>query len=196
MVMNSEKLDSKLNQLFSRLAMEKKKIFVAAVLVLLMMFMWIRLLSGKGPQSAQASVPTGDSASTNSSSVGNNVKFFELPYVEGRHDVLARDFFRMESDVFGSGSDVSIIATQGGSEIQELARRLRLDAISMGSRPQAFINDKLVEKGDVLIIGEGSKVYECKIVSIEENKVIVKYETSEIELNLKQPDDRANVFED
>ena len=44
------------NRLFSHLAAEKKKSVLALCMISLMAFMWIKVLSGKGPQKAAARV--------------------------------------------------------------------------------------------------------------------------------------------
>jgi hypothetical protein len=184
---NSDKTDSALNRLVDRLAADKKKCVIAAALIVLMIFMWIRLLGGKGPQSAGAAVLP-KLTERNLSSPVENLKFVfvELPYVEGRHDVLARDFFRMDGQF--SGTEASIVSTDSGKDgAREVAQGLRLEAISMGPQSEAFINDKLVKVGDMIVV-EGSKSYQCQVKSIRANSVIVKYGETEIELKLKQPD--------
>jgi len=44
-----------------------------------------------------------------------------------------------------------------------------------------------VKVGETVVV-EGSKSYQCQVRSIRANSVIVKYEETEIELKLKQPD--------
>lgn len=194
----TDKTNNALNKLLEQLAANKKKSVIAAVLIVLMIFMWIRLLGGKGPKSAQAIMSPQINGAGLSSTAGNlNVMFIELPYISGRHDVLVRDFFRMNGQFFSSAEKVSIIsADKDKNEAREVAKGLRLDAISTGRQPEAFINDRLVKVGDAIIVVEGLKSYECEIKSIEENSVVVKYGETEIELKLKQPDEAAERFED
>jgi hypothetical protein len=181
---NIDKTDNGLNRLLNQLAAQKKKSVIAAALILLMVFMWVRLLADKGPNNAHATV-TGGGLSEAVQKL--KVKFIRLPFVYGRHDVLARDIFRMDGRFFGE-ADASIVSTDAAVDgVREVAQGLRLDAISTGTQPEAFINDKLVKVGDTVLV-EGSKTYECEIVSIKENVVLVKYGDAEIELKLKQPD--------
>ncbi len=181
---NIDKTDNGLNQLLNQLAAQKKKGVIAAALIVLMIFMWVRLLSDKGPKNVHAAV-TGSGLSEAAQKL--KVKFIKLPFVQGRHDVLARDFFKMDGQFFGR-SEASIVSIDGGIDgVREVAQGLRLDAISTGTQPEAFINDRLVKVGDTVLV-EGSKTYECEIVSIKENVVLVKYGEAEIELKLKQPD--------
>jgi hypothetical protein len=181
---NMDTTDNGLNRLLNQLAAQKKKGVVAAALIVLMVFMWFRLLTDKGPQQVQAAV-TGNSL--NEAVQKLKVKFIKLPFIQGRHDVLARDFFKMDSRFFGR-ADTSIVSTDTAVDgVGEVVQGLRLDAISTGAQPEAFINDRLVKVGDTVLV-EGSKTYECEIVSIKVNSVLVKYGDAEIELKLKQPD--------
>jgi hypothetical protein len=181
---NIDKTDNGLNQLLNQLAAQKKKGLIAAALIVLMVFMWVRLLTGKGPNNVHAAV-TGSGLSEAAQKL--KVKFIKLPLVRGRHDVLARNFFRMDGQFFGR-ADASIVSTDTAANgVGEVAQGLRLDAISTGKQPEAFINDRLVKVGDTVLV-EGSKTYECEIVSIKANSVLVKYGDAEIELKLKQPD--------
>jgi hypothetical protein len=181
---NIDKTDDRLNRLLNQLAAQKKKGVIAAALIVLMVFMWLRLLTDKGPQQVHAAV-TGNSLNETVQKL--KVKFIKLPFVHGRNDVLARDFFKMDSQFFG-GADASIVSTDGAVDgVREVVKGLRLDAISTGQQPEAFINDRLVKVGDTVLV-EGSKTYECEIVSIKKNSVLVKYGDAEIELKLKQPD--------
>lgn len=196
MAIQIEHTGSALNRLVSQLAADKKKAVIAVALVLLMAFMWIRLIAGKGTRSAKAAV-TPVTGTDLDSTARSKVVFIELPCVQGRHDVLARDFFKLDDRSFSASEEMSIISQNSAEQgVREVAQRLRLDAISTGEEPEAFINDKLLKVGDVLVLGEGSKVYECEIMSIKANVVLVKYEEAEIELKLKQPDEAAQRFED
>jgi len=185
---NDNKTNGLLNRLLSILAAQKKKGIIAAVLISLMVFMWVRLLAGKGTQSARASVASPlTAANAKSAAAKAEIVAVELPFVQGRHDVLARDFFRIDAQAFGAAEQVSIVSGDVGDQsARQLAQRLRLEAICMGPKPQAFINDKLVTAGETLVVVDGSKSYECEVKSIKENSVLLKYGTTEVELKLKE----------
>jgi hypothetical protein len=51
------------------------------------------------------------------------------------------------------------------------AEKLELIAIVNGKKPQVFIEDKLLEKGQSLKFVFGDKIYEFKVVNILEDKV-------------------------
>jgi hypothetical protein len=196
MAIQSDNRGSGLNRLVSQLGADKKKAVIAVGLVLLMVFMWVRLIGGKGAKSARAAVTPVTDTDLNSTAQ-SKVVFVELPYVGGRHDVLARDFFRLDGQAFSASEEVSIVSDNSTEQgVREVAKRLRLEAISTGAQPEAFINDKLLKVGDVLVLDGGSRSYECEIVSIKANVVLVKYEEAEIELKLKQPNEAAQRFED
>jgi hypothetical protein len=188
MKMNGNKTNGGFNRLLNQLAADRKKFFIAAALIVLMVFMWVRLLGGEGPQSAHAATTLPVTAgSVASAAVKVRSIPVALPYIEGRHNVLARDFFRIDGQ-FSGAAGASIVSTDTGKDgVREVAQGLRLDAISTGPQPEAFINDRLVKVGDTIVV-EGSKRYPCQVMSISANSVIVKYEEIEIELKLKQPD--------
>ncbi|MFA5422582.1 MAG: hypothetical protein WC374_01830 [Phycisphaerae bacterium] len=178
---NNSKTSSSLNRLKAYLAAEKKKTALAAALIIFMIFLWIRVFNSKGPNAVKANPVTQQANANINNEKENKIEFIKLPRVEGRHDVLARDFFRMDGQFSGGARVVSTDSSTNG--VREVAEGLRLDAISMGTQPEAFINDRLVKVGDVITV-EGSKLYQCKVVSISESSVILKFEETEIELKL------------
>jgi len=182
------------NRIVSRLAAEKKKTVFALCLIAVMVLMWARVLSRKAPQDAQAATMT---QQMNPVVTGLDsqlkISFIELPEVAGRNDLITRDFFDSdgwrhfgkEGKSTGIG-EVSVL--EGGSEgiARRVAEKLRLEAIGVNENPQAFINNKLMGVGDKLLVGDGVDTYECEVVSIEENAVLIKCQEAQITLRLKQ----------
>jgi len=79
---------------FSQFAVDKKKAVFALCLIAIMAFMWVRVLTKKSPQSAAAaSIAEEMKLAGQSNQESLKVSFIELPEVEGRNNVLARDFF-------------------------------------------------------------------------------------------------------
>ena len=78
--------------------------------------------------------------------------------------------------------------TENGDEetVRQVAERLRLEAIELGERSQAFMNDKLLSVGDEITVTVGSDTVVCKVTGIEENTVFVRYGETEITLELIQ----------
>lgn len=183
------------NRLVGRLAAEKKKTVTAVCLIVLMIFMWARVLTRKTPETAAAALRQKD---VSSDILGPDselsISFIELPKVAGRNDVLTRDFFTVndwrdfirgrEGDNV-DGTKVNVISKDGNEElVRRIAEKLKLEAIGLDGNPQAFINNKLLSVGDNLLIREGVNTYECEVVKIEENVVVIKCGGAEITLKL------------
>lgn len=179
--------NGKAGGVMSQFAAQKKKSIVAVALVVVMVFMWVKVLRNKSPQQAGAAVlPPGTSSQAQQNSSDLKVSFIRLPFMPGRHDVLSRDFFQMDSSMFGSSEQVNILSSGGsGGNARRIAEMLRLDAIVMSDEHEAFINDRLLKVGDKIIVPDGENKYECEVSVIEENLVIVKVEETEVELKLK-----------
>ncbi len=184
------------NRLFNQLAVQKKKTVLALCLITLMSFMWIRVLIRKAPQAANAGLLAGQMDVETQSEPELKISFIELPQAAGRNDVITRDFF--DSDgwqdfVDGQGrksagvEEVDIISKEGDQEvIRRVAEKLNLEAIVLSENPQAFINDKLLSVGDKTLIGDGTNRYECEVVEIKENMVVMRCRESKITLKLTQ----------
>jgi hypothetical protein len=183
------------NRLMSQLAAQKKKTVTAMCLIALMVFMWVRMLGGKTPQSAEGVLMAQGANLVGSGSNSElKISFIELPKVKGRNDVLARDFFSADGwrDFVGDG-EVNVGSRDGGEEaLSGIEGKLKLEAIGLGENPQAFINDKLLSVGDKFLIRDGVSAYECEVVGIEENTVLVRCGEAEVHLKLTQENERTN----
>ena len=83
---------------FSQFAVDRKKAVFALGLIAIMVFMWVRVLTRKGPQSAAASSVAEEIKLIGQSDTESlKLSFIELPKVKGRNDVLARDFFTVKN---------------------------------------------------------------------------------------------------
>ncbi|MFA5239831.1 MAG: hypothetical protein WC476_09025 [Phycisphaerae bacterium] len=166
-------------RLLDRLAAEKKKTVVAVFLIAIMAFMWIRVLGRKGPQSANAAIMNPKVIEEMNPEL--KISFIKLPKVEGRNDVLTKDFFAADGwRDFMSNSD------NGSETVKSSGRKLKLEAIVLGENPKAFINDRLLSVGDKLLVGDGADMRECKVTKIEENIVFIECGGTEIKLRLAQ----------
>jgi hypothetical protein len=183
------------NRLFNQLVVQKKKTVLALCLITLMAFMWIRVLTRKAPQAAKAGLLAGQMDVETQSEPELKISFIELPQAAGRNDVITRDFFASGGwqdfvDSQGrksTGEEVDIISKEGDQEvIRRVAEKLNLEAIVLSENPQAFINDKLLSVGDKLLIGDGVDKYECEVVEIKENTVVMRCRESRITLKLTQ----------
>jgi len=183
----NSKNNNGLGKLVNKLAAEKKKSVIALSLIAIMAFMWIKALSGKAPQAGEAALLANAVAAVSEQKAEPELKVFfvELPNVKGRNDMLTRDFFVAGSQGFGI-EEVNVAS--GGSEekVRRIAGQLKLEAIDSGKNPQAFINDVLLKAGDKLSVKDGRSVYECEVVRIEKEAVLIRCGDSEITLKIEQ----------
>ena len=182
------------NKIVRHLIAEKKKTVLALCLIAVMVLMWARVLGKKTPQAADASIVTQqDNSDASGSDSKLKISFIELPEITGRNDVITRDFFdsnkwRNFSEGSKSGGFGEVSVAEGGSEefARRIAEKLRLEAIGLSENPQAFVNNKLLSVGDKLIVVDGVDTYECEVVKIEENAVLIECQGAQITLKLKQ----------
>jgi hypothetical protein len=180
-------------QFLGRLAAEKRKTVATGCLVVVMVFLWIRVLTKNTPEVAEATPATEQLGIVNPSNPASNMSFVELPKVAGRNDVVTRDFFACDGwrhftggrQKFADIEEVNMLSQNGSEEsIKKVAEKLRLEAIVLSSNPRAFINNKVLSVGDRMLIDDGNEKYECEVVAIEENTVVIKCREAEITLKL------------
>jgi len=189
------------NRLTGRFAFERKKTVLALSLIILMIFMWVKLLNNKTPQRA-GSLPVQQNDIGGNVAQASNVSFAELPKIKGRNDLLARDFFTVgnwqsflnarQGQNAANLREVNTTA-DGAKEISSrIAEKLKLEVIDWGKNPQAFINNRLLSMGDKLTVSDGSKLYECEVVKIWKDMVLMKCGHVEIKLKLAQTAEVTN----
>jgi len=168
-----------------------KKVVIAVCLVAVMVFMWIKVLMKNKPE---ASIAAGK-ATAGMKSVkeqNNKVAFIKLPEIKGRNDSLTRDFFDSKGWVNFVGQEQEIAKNANPDEdaeqrmINRLARKLRLQTIIVGDKPEAFINDKALSQGNKFTLKEGTENYVFEVTNISEDKVVLKCKQSEVTLKFKQ----------
>ena len=183
--------------LFGPLAAEKKKAVAASCLIAVMAIMWVRVLTKQAPEAAEAAFMTEQLNEEGSSNQKLKVSFIELPLVAGRNDVITRDFFasndwRQFDSEKGRNlaviEEVNIVSKNGNDEvIRKVAEKLKLEAIVvLGNNPRAFINNKVISVGDKVLIRDGVDTYECEVIEIKENMVVIKCREAEVTLKLTQ----------
>lgn len=162
---------------------EKKKVIAAFCLILIMIFMWIRILTGGGPEKTEASVKN-DRKPDDKKDV--KIEFIELPEIEGRNDAVLQDYFAISGSLFRKRTNTEIIAeNKQDTGLKKLTGYLVLDAIEHGENPKAFINNSLCSEGDILNVKMGDSAYRLKVEKIGLNKVVLKYSGTEIVLRLR-----------
>jgi hypothetical protein len=161
------------------LASDKKKHALAIGLVLLMALMWVRLLSKKGP--AQAKAQDTNSATTEKNET-QEYTFKPLEYAPERHDNLKRDFFRKIEPVKNDTRENPILTDALFKE--KITSLTRLQAIVTGDNTQAFINEQLYEIESIFNLSDGTDVYQCKIIQIDAEYVVIECENKQIKIEL------------
>ena len=184
------------NRIFSHLVAEKKKAILALSLIMLMVVMWVKVLTKSSPKTADAGLIAELIELQNQAEPEVKVSFIELPQIEGRNDLITRDFFASngwQTFVGGYGNksagveDINIVSKDNDQEvIRKVAENLRLEAIVSSKDPLAFVNDKVVRTGDKLFVSDGIDTYVCEVVEIEENTVVMKCRESQIILKMTQ----------
>jgi len=183
-------------RLFIQLAAEKKKAVLALCLITLMAFMWIKAFTSAAPKAVEAGLMAEQMDVETQSEPELKISFIELPQVAGRNDVIIRDYFASDGwqdFVDGKGpksvgvEEVDIVSNDGDQEvIRKVAEKLKLEAIVSSENPLAFINDKVLRVGDKLLVGDGIDKYECEVVEIKENTVVMRCKEARITLKLTQ----------
>ena len=175
------------NQYVQQLTGNKKKATMAAVLIIVMIAMWIKVFVADSPGAAKA-----QNAATATSEQANEpvvkITFLELPDVNGRNNAISRDFFFMQPDNMKKVKDSIALNDQAEEHIKRIAGKLKLETIVMAENSQAFINGNLLSMGDVLTVKDGSKTYSCEVVEIKQNSVLMMCDREQIKLKLAARD--------
>ncbi len=80
-------------RILGHLAAEKKKAGIALCLIAVMAVMWVKVLTNKGPQSAQAAPTLAQTEVEEQIKDAMKITYLNLPIVPGRDDLISRDFF-------------------------------------------------------------------------------------------------------
>ncbi len=173
------------------LPVSKSKLIIAAVLITIMAFMWMRLLfSNKSPDTAAGGTPpgpVGTQTRNNTTKPAPELTYIELPFVPGRHDVLANNVFRPRTwQAFKTVDDTQNTGSGGpdgdryaltAEDIRNITGRITLDGIiaEQGTRtPEAFINGKLVSVGSKVAVEYNKRSVELTVTEIYRNKVMLR----------------------
>jgi len=187
--------DNGANRVIAHLAIEKKKVILVACLIIMMLFMWIKVFMRKSPNSVDASEMLTQSQDDFIPKNELNISLIELPEIKGRHDLITRDFFASEGWMSFISADKKVVILKevdidpGESNekvINRIADNMKLEAFVMGENPRAYINDHIVSIGDILLVSDGNENYECEVIMIENNSVVMRCGNSQVKLKLKQ----------
>lgn len=182
-----------LEGLLRQFSADKKKNVIAVCLIAVMIVMWLKVFTKKGPETAAAATPEQILAVEDKDFDKSEqaIVFKEPPKISGRNDALKRDFFTVESwQDFASGrtsgaGKAGLSITGGGEgELGRIAKKIELVAVEIGARRRAFINDELLSVGDRFYVTDGGDKYECEVTGIEEDVVLIRCEEKVISLKL------------
>ena len=189
-----------MRRVLDRLAADRKRTALAASLMLLMGFMWFRVLTGQKPGAVGAArqVP---GAPQPSADEPLNARFFTLPNIPGRNDCIHKDFFsgedwtpfRERSSALGTAppAQVQVTADDRAQEVAaRIAQTLKLEAVLWSENPQensrAFINDQLLQVGDRLTAKDGTDIRKFEVLRIHEDSVLIGCNGAQLTLKLAQ----------
>ena len=189
------------------IAVERKKIVFACLLIAVMVFMWSRALGKKKPAMISAE-QISDSVLVQSKEPVISVEYFPVSVVMGHEEFSGKDFFdiskitddntvRIESsEVVSAGTMGSVNDNSGNrsgeEKLEEVVRKLSLRAVVSGSKPMALINDSIYRSGDLLSVGIGQASYNLRIMDINQNRVKLECMGREVQLTLTQGRDGIN----
>jgi hypothetical protein len=190
------------NQTLKRLGAEKKKIAIAAMLIGVMGFMWMRILVKKQDAPVGGASLAIQTAAAEEMQPKVKITYVELPQVKGRNDILSRDIFsgsRWEGlGAAANGSRQITTKVKDGNEplsdiVNEMiGKELRLEAIFSGKNPQALVSGVLVSPGGRLAVNHEGEKYEFKALAINENEVVLVCKGVQVKLSMVRPTDSAN----
>lgn len=162
-----------------RSAAQRKKLAIAILLLLVMAVLWMRVFAGKGGPNTASAIPDINAVNAIAEPAALKVVYIELPVIAQRHDILANDFFAagdfkgftrqgeavLNSEVDMSGADRKLSGDLAAAE------ELELIAIVNDKKPQAFIEDRLLEKGQSFRFVFHGQPYDFRVVNILEDRV-------------------------
>lgn len=188
------------NRVVGLFAAEKKKTVLAVCLITLMAFMWIKVFAAKSPVAAQAAAVNSQAATNSQVDTQAGVSFVDLPDIPGRNDVITRDVFasngwknfvNAEKNVVFTG-EVNATGKSSEKTIESIVGSMKLEAIATGTNPRALINNKVLSTGDSVLVNNGPDSYECEVIKIDDNSVVIRCGTTEVILKLKQTVENKN----
>jgi hypothetical protein len=185
-----------------------KKVYIAAALIAIMGFMWVRVFVNKksGPDQASAQdILTVAADQTKSHTT--TLEYVALPMIEGRNDTLAGDMFALKpwnSEVVEEPEQapeptVEVVVedtrAKWESTIRKVAAGLQIEALLVGQNGQkseVFIENKILAKGSILTVKNSGQKYDFIVADIGNNYVELRCDETTVTLKMAQQDDVSN----
>lgn len=181
-----------------------KKVVMAAGLIVVMVFMWGRLLFSGGSEAKGSQgnamqvippVPGVQSSST--------FERVDLPVIAGRNDVITHEMFTNAGWKISKGKKVTVASrsiTEMDAKTQEMrirqiAKSLELGAIIdgvKGEANEAFVDGELVSKGSKLAVRRAGKLYVFAVEDVMRDRVILKWNEFSIAVKMSEANDASN----
>jgi len=175
-----------------------KKTVMAAGLILLMLFMWVRLLFSGGSDVNDVkgnTIPV--TPPVDSSQSVSKLERVELPVIAGRNDVITYDMFsksrwassKKNTVIVGSQSVTDVGAKTQEMKIRQIAKSLELGAIIdgvKGASNEAFVDGELVSDGSKLKVRRSGRVYEFTVEAIMRDRVVLKWNEYTIAIKMSE----------
>jgi hypothetical protein len=189
--------------LTGHLPVKKSKVIMAACLITIMAFMWIRVFLNRKAEKNEANAAIANAsaqiqAAQQQKKPEVRISHVPLPVVLGRNDVLTHDIFtaqRWKAFPTGTGSERATpeaIARQDADYINKIAETITLDAVIAGQNPEAFIGNNLVFVGSKLPVNYNDQIYEFTVTEIHETKVVLTWNDFTVDVEMSQSNESIN----
>jgi len=185
------------------LPVKKSKVIMAACLITIMAFMWIKVFLNRKAEKNEANAAIANAsaqiqAAQQQKKPEVRISHVPLPVVLGRNDVLTHDIFtaqRWKAFPAGTGSERATpeaIARQNADYINTIAETITLDAVIAGQNPEAFIGNNLVFVGSKLPVNYNDQMYEFTVTEIHETKVVLTWNDFTVDVEMSQSNESIN----
>jgi hypothetical protein len=191
------------NGLISRSPFKRPRVIMAAVLITVMAFMWIKVLAGHRAQKNEAAAAVARTAAEQTAVQQQEqqlkISLHPLPVVPGRNDTLAHDIFTADrwkafpsGNRAGTGTSPQEIDRDDAGYINKIAESITLEAVITGPNPEAFIEGKLVSVGHKLAVRYNDRIYEFTVTEIHKTKVVLKWNDFTVDVKMSQLNESKN----
>jgi len=189
--------------LISRSTFKRPKVIMAAVLISIMAFMWIKVLANHRAERNEAAAAVARTAAQQAAVQQKEqqlkISLHPLPVVPGRNDILTHDIFTADRwKAFPSDSRAKTrtspqeIDRDDADYIDKIAESITLEAVITGPSPEAFIEGRLVSVGHKLPVRYNDRIYEFTVTEIHETKVVLKWNDFTVDVKMSQLNESKN----
>jgi hypothetical protein len=175
----------------------RERLVIAALLLVVMGGMWVRIFWKRSVSTAKAKEGTpGEVTMPSVTTPTEPLKYKPLPIVPGRHDRLAVDIFSPDNwQGLAQRPDKPLSPSAPDARrrmVQDLFGALGLEGIMVnGEHPEAMVEYNgryhLVSTGSTFDVRHQGVVFTLRVVAITENQVIVAWEDLQTEIRIPVP---------